>query len=243
MGSAPPARGSGEADRRAKIEELRELLRRRSHGAAPVAIDDPAGGEGGAEGGALGRGTLAVISGAWSSGKTSLALSRVAAVTRAGHRAALVDGTGWIYPPALAHMDGDLEKVLVLQPTAERAVWAAEQVLRSGFFVLVVLLEPGRLDRAALRRLQLAAEGGRACCLLVPRDTAAPLPGLISLRLRVTAIPPEAVQPMPIAAPPRRCQVRTLHQRGSSTAGATAEPAEGGRDGGQAPVSGSRPGR
>jgi hypothetical protein len=245
MGTSPPERreGAGITDRRAKLEELRELLRRKSHGAAPI--------EGSelqleAEGGALGpagvplsRGTLGVISGDWSSGKTSLALSRLAAVTRAGHRAALVDGTGWIYPPALALMDGDLEKILVIQPLEDRSVWAAEQVLRSGLFALVVLLEPRRLDRAALRRLQLAAERGRSCGLLVPRDDSAVLPGMISLRLRVTAIPPEPVHPMPIAAPPRRCQVRTIRQRHSSSVAADDER-DGERDGERAPISTKR---
>lgn len=241
MGRSPPPRPGqslSAEDRRAKIEELRELLRRKSHGAAPIEGTDlhVEGEAPGPAGAPLGRGTLGVISGDWSSGKTSLALSRVAEVTRAGHRAALVDGTGWIYPPALALMDGDLEKILVIQPPEDRSVWAAEQVLRSGLFVLVVLLEPRRLDRAALRRLQLAAERGHSCGLLVPRDDSAVLPGMISLRLRVTAIPPEPVHPMPIAAPPRRCQVRMLRQRGHSSGVA----ADGERDGERAPISTSK---
>lgn len=163
------------------------------------------------------RGALGVISGEWSSGKTSLALTQVARVTRNGQRAAVVDGTGWIFPPALALMEGDLKKVLVLQPPAERAIWATEQVLRSGLFSLAVLLEPRKLDRPALRRLQLAAERGRAFCLIIPRDPSSALPGLISLRLHVRSIPPGETSPPPgalIAAPPRQRRVRVLHQRG-----------------------------
>jgi hypothetical protein len=247
MGRSPPSRRGqslSAEDRRAKLEELRELLRRKSHGAAPIegegleAFDEADGPRAAAL--PLDRGTLGVISGDWSSGKTSLALSRLAAVTRAGQRVALVDGTGWVYPPALALMGGDLEKILVIQPPEDRSVWAAEQVLRSGLFVLVVLLEPRRLDRAALRRLQLAAERGRSCGLLVPRDDAAVLPGMISMRLRVTAIPPEPVHPMPIAAPPRRCQVRTVRQRGHSSGAAADGERDGERDDVRAPISTKR---
>jgi len=203
------------------VEALREELRKRSGGTlvitesseassgTPRSLDELL---------ALsrGRGTLGVISGRWSSGKTSLALAQVARATRAGQRAAIVDGTGWIFPPALALMEGDLTKTLVLQPPAERAVWAAEQVLRSGLFALAALLEPRRLDRAALRRLQLAAERGSALCLLIPRDPASTLPGLISLRLHVSALPPGEVatlQRVPIAAPARRRRVQVVHQR------------------------------
>lgn len=231
MGHAPSEVDSERAARLAKVEELRELLRRQTHGAAPLPSIAPD--EGDAEhtpdstGLQAARGAITVISGARGSGKTTLALSRLAEVTRAGQRAALVDGTGWFYPPAFMLMDGDLQKLMIIQPTEDREVWATEQVLRSGLFAIVVLLEPARVDGAELRRLQLAAERGRAACVLVPRDAKAVPHGLVSLRLHVTAVPPEAKTPMPIAAPSRRVEVRTLHRRGvgvdQATSSAVAE--------------------
>jgi len=156
-------------------------------------------------------GTLGVISGARSSGKTSLALEEVARVTRQGALAAVVDATGWLFPPSLALQGGRMDRVLVLRParsktTARKAVWAAEQVLRSGIFALTVLIEPRRLTGSALRRLQLAAERSGVRGLIVRQDANAV--GMVTLRLHVEPVHPREKPSSKIAAPPRRCRVR-----------------------------------
>jgi hypothetical protein len=164
----------------------------------------------------LSWGSVGAIVGAWSSGKTSLALTEVAEVTRGGGRAAVVDGKGWLFPPAVALLGGRLDRILILTPPSERAVWAAEQLLRSGVFDLTLLLEPKRLPRAALRRLQLAAERGDVRGLVV-RQGATDVE-LASLRLRVETVPFQGKRASTIAAPPRACRVQ-LARRGSEGAG------------------------
>lgn len=156
-------------------------------------------------------GTLGVVTGAWSSGKTSLVLAEVARVTRSGELAAVVDGTGWLFPPSLELQGARLDRVLILRPSsskavARKAVWAAEQVLRSGIFALTVLMEPGRLTGSALRRLQLAAERSDVRGLIVRRETSAV--GLVALRLHVEPVPSQKSSSSTIAAPRRRCRVR-----------------------------------
>jgi hypothetical protein len=233
------------AERRATVERLRELLRQRGVGAAvlPAAEvgaarpSEPRPGD--APLGDLRPGTLTAVSGPRSSGKTSLALSLLAEATRRGGLAAVVDGTGQIFPPALALLGAELERVLFLRtspppsepgpetlPSPGRrgllSVWAAEQVLRSGAFAVVVLLEPGPVDRAALRRLQLAAERSGARALLVSREPG-PSAGLAAARLEADAIAPweEGRRPLEersaVASPPRRCRAR-LARRGDGAA-------------------------
>jgi hypothetical protein len=80
------------------------------------------------------------------------------------------------YAPALRELGIPLERCLVVRPAnREDALWAAEQSLRSGACgaVMLWLGESQRgEDYASLRRLQMAAEGGRAMAVLY-RPTAA----------------------------------------------------------------------
>ncbi|BBL71780.1 translesion DNA synthesis-associated protein ImuA [Methylogaea oryzae] len=78
------------------------------------------------------------------------------------------------YPPALAAAGLKMERLLWLRPDNHTdALWALEQALRSGA-CSAVLGWPATLDGKALRRLQLAAEEGRAVSLLFrPLRTAA----------------------------------------------------------------------
>ena len=199
-----------------RVEALRERLRAEGLGGSlqPASLLEGrsrSDGEGHPEG--LRPGSLGAITGPRSSGKTSLALEAVAAATRAGRLAAVLDGTGRLFPTALALQGIDLGRVLILRATASRAVWAAEQVLSSTAFSAVLLVEPGPLSRAALRRLQLAAERSGARALIVTSG-AEPAPGLVAARLRAEPVPPlrESRQGpderSPVASPPRRCRTR-----------------------------------
>src|SRR5207248_10393437 len=98
-----------------------------------------------------------------------------AALTRACRDDRLV---AWIdpphlpYAPALAQSGIALERCLVVRPAdRDDALWAAEQALRSGACG-AVLFWLAHDEYAWLRRLQMAAEAGRAMAVLF-RSTAA----------------------------------------------------------------------
>ena len=70
------------------------------------------------------------------------------------------------YAPALAQQGIELTRLLVVRPpTANEALWAAEQALGSGVCAAVLLWLKGTDDRW-LRRLKLAAEAGGALGVL-----------------------------------------------------------------------------
>jgi hypothetical protein len=68
------------------------------------------------------------------------------------------------YAPAIAHTGIALERCLVIRPErSEDALWAAEQALKSGACgAALIWLQPVKNQYAWLRRLQMAAEAGRA---------------------------------------------------------------------------------
>lgn len=103
-------------------------------------------------------------------GFLSGALARAAA---AGRMVAWVNPPHLPYAPALAQAGLALERCLVVRPAhREDALWAAEQALRSGACGAVLFWlgalhgargrRPGGEEYAWLRRLQMAAESGRA---------------------------------------------------------------------------------
>jgi protein ImuA len=70
------------------------------------------------------------------------------------------------YAPALAAAGIDPSKLIIVRAASEKdALWAAEQALRSNACG-TVLAWPRRAKYAELRRLQIAAEGGRALAFL-----------------------------------------------------------------------------
>lgn len=72
-----------------------------------------------------------------------------------------------LYPPALAVMGIDLERLLILRPGDEREeLWAINECLRCPG-VAVTVARVGRLSRIGARRLQLAAERGGGVGLLL----------------------------------------------------------------------------
>jgi cell division inhibitor SulA/protein ImuA len=68
------------------------------------------------------------------------------------------------YAPALAQAGVPLDRCLVIRPqSAEDALWSAEQALKSGACgAALVWLQAVKNQYAWLRRLQMAAEAGRA---------------------------------------------------------------------------------
>jgi protein ImuA len=117
-------------------------------------------------------------------------------LSRAGGQAAWIepprsDDLPW--PPGLALFGLDPACLLLIDAAGEDALWAAEQALRSPALAAVVAVLP-RLDLAAARRLQLAAEaGGTLGLLLCPREAqrseARPAPTAARTRWRVSPLP------------------------------------------------------
>lgn len=94
------------------------------------------------------------------------------------------------YAPALAQRGIPLERCMVVRPAnREDALWAAEQSLRSGACGAVMLWIPeGKRtdDYAWLRRLQMAAESGRAMAVFFRPTSAEKLSTPAHLRVRLS---------------------------------------------------------
>lgn len=91
------------------------------------------------------------------------------------------------YAPGLQALDIETGKILLLRKLAdEQALWAAEQALRSGN-CSVVMLWPGKLGSAQIRRLQLAAKAGSCMGVLFRSQSASDQASVAALRLRVEA--------------------------------------------------------
>jgi len=147
------------------------------------------------------RGALSELRGGPASGKTGVALALVAALGRE-ELVAWVDGAGELYPPAAAALGADLGRLLLVRPASPPrgagggrrtrqgaggrdggapaslgALWAAEALLGSGAFALVVADAPIpaglRGAEGHLRRLQAAAERGGAIGLWLAAPGAA----------------------------------------------------------------------
>jgi hypothetical protein len=142
--------------------------------------------------GGLPRGQVSEIVGPRSSGRTTLMCSLLAAATRRGELAALVDPLDSFDPPSAASCGIVLERLLwlrgegstmgtvgrreheKLERLLDRSVKALNLVLQAGGFDLVAL-DLGGIPPDALRRLpfttwfrlQRVIEGSRTACLLV----------------------------------------------------------------------------
>jgi protein ImuA len=109
----------------------------------------------------------------------------LAALAKKGEQLAWIAPPYLPYAPALAVAGIAPAKLIVVRAaSAKDALWAAEQALRSNACG-AVLAWPQRAKYAELRRLQIAAEGGRALALLFrPRDVARE-PSPAALRIAV----------------------------------------------------------
>lgn len=160
-------------------------------------------------GGGLPRGRVTEITGPLSSGRTSLALAVVAAATRAGEIAAVVDSADAFDPASAAAAGIDLSRVLWARPSRPReALRCAERLLEARGFGLVVLDlaseavvdarmqgATGAAQRAVsersssswLRISRSATASGTALVLVAPSMHAGPFAAL-SLEARATHV-------------------------------------------------------
>lgn len=117
-------------------------------------------------------------------GELTLSLPLLARMTRAGRPVVFLQAPALPYAPALASAGLALPQVVVVAKTSDTdALWAAEQTLRAG--AGAVLLWVSRVEAASLRRLQLAAESGDGCALLLRPEAFAGESTPSGLRVRV----------------------------------------------------------
>ena len=132
--------------------------------------------------GGLPRGELSEIAGAPSSGRTTLLLQVIAAATRRGEIAALVDTFDRLDLASVVAAGADLDRLLWIRGEAsspadrglERALKALNLVLQSGGFGIAALdvtdAPPAALNRLPFTtwmRVQRTIEGSETACLLV----------------------------------------------------------------------------
>lgn len=150
-------------------------------------------------------------------GEVSFLAGALAAATREDRLVAWIAPPHLPYAPALAQAGLDLARCLVVRPARrEDALWSLEQALKSGACGAVLGWLDDKVDYAALRRLQMAAEAGRAMAILFRPaaaerlSTPAHLRVVVSLEAGVThlRIPkrrgPPLVQPLPLVLRGRR---------------------------------------
>jgi cell division inhibitor SulA/protein ImuA len=120
-------------------------------------------------------------------GEIALVLPALAALQRARRDVVWIAPPHRPYAPALAAAGIDLARVLVVKTrTREETLWAAEQALASRACG-AVLAWPEVIRYPELRRLQLAAESGRACAFLFRPPEAARVSSPAVLRLGLEA--------------------------------------------------------
>ena len=140
------------------------------------------------------RGCLAELSGAGASSALTLAFRLVHEVQRLGEPVAWITGTkSTFYPPDPAAGGVDLAALPVIRlPGRRQCLRAAERLVRSGAFELLVIDLGGCLDLplAAQTRLagQALAHGTLILCLTVKTEDAPSLGSLVSVRAHAQRI-------------------------------------------------------
>jgi protein ImuA len=118
-------------------------------------------------------------------GEFSLLLPALAALSRGDLWIALIASPHLPHAPALARAGVDLARVVVVRGhCAQDTLWAAEAALRSGSCA-AVLAWPSGMNERALRKLQLAAETGKAWGVYFTPAAAAPSTSPAALRLHL----------------------------------------------------------
>lgn len=118
-------------------------------------------------------------------GELSLFMPALAELSRQSRWIALIAPPYLPYAPALTGHGVDLSRLLLIHPgNATEALWAVEQVLRSGTCA-AALAWPRRADTKSLRRLQLAAATGRSLGLLFRAHASGTRSSPAALRLRL----------------------------------------------------------
>jgi hypothetical protein len=154
-------------------------------------------------GGGIPRGAITEVSGVSSTGKTSLALSALAAITQLGNACAWVDVNDALSPEATAAAGVELRRLLWLRMSGERrhkvtdkpwsrleqALKATDLLLQTGGFAAIVLdlsdvlpQHTQRIPQGTWYRFRLAAEQARTALIFL---TQAPCAGsCVTLALR-----------------------------------------------------------
>ena len=165
-------------------------------------------------------------------GAGTLGLVAAREACRAGGMMVVLDRAGMFYPPAAAGWGVDPARLIVVRPRTPRdEIWAAVQSLRSPV-VAAVWTMIDRLESRNFRRLQLAAEAGRALGVLVRGASARGQPSWADVRLevragsrisdwglRIDARHPQSPIRNPKSFARRLLQVSLLHLRGGRSGG------------------------
>lgn len=192
---AAPSR-SPRADQRRRLERLRATLARLEPAVPPASGIMPLGLEAldqALPGGGLRRGALHELHGAPRQGAAAgFATVLLARLMAAGGHAVWIGPRSDLYAPGLTALGLAAERLIVVRAgRREAGLWALEEALRSPGLA-AALAEVERLDLTASRRLQLAAEAGGVCALLLrPPLAAGTAPGTSAAvtRWRIDALP------------------------------------------------------
>jgi recA bacterial DNA recombination protein len=162
-------------------------------------------------GGGIPRGSITEIAGAASTGKTSLALSIIAAITQSGAVCAWVDVNDALSPESAAAANIALKRLLWLRMSADRkervsdkpwsrleqALKATDLLLQAGGFAATVLdmsdVLPQHLMRIPLStwyRFRLAAEQARTALVFLTQSPCASSCAALSLRSEPACVLP-----------------------------------------------------
>ncbi len=138
-------------------------------------------------------------------GASLLAFSAAAVALRVtGGFLVVVDTQHNIYPPSLASLGIDLEKVVWVRPQSDvDALWAVDQSLRTAA-VAAVVADVERIDDRAARRMQLAAEQGGGLAMLLRPASARRGPSWAEIQWLVRAMPSTRSAPVTLAPSPIR---------------------------------------
>ena len=160
--------------------------------------------------GAFRLGSGVELCGEEASGRTTVALSLVAAAGREKRLSAWVDGPGELYPPAAAAMGVTLSRLLIARPKSPgQLVWTAVQLLRSGAFTCVVLdvTHTGlKLTMTDTKKLLDAARTGGALLVLVTSLTAQGQ-GFVRLMLQTQSVSAAGVRSLHVVREPIEARV------------------------------------
>ena len=120
-------------------------------------------------------------------GELRLLVPALRTLSRAARWVAWVNPPFIPYAPALAALDIDVSKILLVHPKRpEQALWAMEQASKSGTCSAVLgWLDERRLTHTATRRLQLAAKQGQTLGCLFRPAPAADSASMAELRLQL----------------------------------------------------------
>ena|SRR5690349_15081626 len=122
-------------------------------------------------------------------GELRLLLPTIARLTTAGSPVVLVAPPYLPFPVAWRQAGVELAHLHLVEAPPREALWAAEQCLRSGC-TGAVLAWPRQADDRALRRLQVAADSGRALGFVFRDLRALANPSPAALRLAIRGTPP-----------------------------------------------------